>query len=133
MAANNAAAVSIAIYQDGNVVFAEAFGEKVRGGGQAVTPDTLFQMGSTTKMFTGIATMQLVQQSLLGTHDKLVNTLPDIQYPASQALTWQDINIHHLLTHQSGLFDRYIGSDESRHLVEYMTTSYPQQNRQMNP
>jgi CubicO group peptidase (beta-lactamase class C family) len=132
LAQNNAVAVSVAIYQQGDIVFAEAFGEKVQGG-EAATPDTLFQLGSTTKMFTGLATLQLIQQGMLNTQDKLVNVLPNIQYPAAQALTWQDVNIQHMLTHQGGFLDDYIGSDPDDELVEYMSSTYPQQNRQMNP
>ena len=132
LAENNAAAVSVAIYQGGDIVFSEAFGEKVKGGG-AATSDTLFQMGSTTKMFTGLATLQLIQQGLFNTGDKLVNSLPGIQYPADQASNWQEINVQHLLTHQGGFLDNYIGSDSSSSLVEYMTSHYPKQNRQMNP
>lgn len=130
---NNAVAVSVAIYQDGEVVFAEAFGEKVQGGGELATVDTLFQLGSTTKMFTGLATLQLVQQGLLDTQDKLINALPGIQYPGVQALDWQNISIEHLLTHQGGLADAYNGSDANSSLVDYMTSIYPQQNQQMNP
>lgn len=133
LAENNAVAVSVAIYQDGEIVFAEAFGEKVQGGGDVATSETLFQMGSTTKMFTGLATLQLIQQGMLSTQDKLVSTLPDIQYPAVQALSWEEVNIQHLLTHQGGFFDGYIGSDSTSPLVEYMTSTYPQQNQQMNP
>lgn len=133
LAANNAVGVSVAIYQDGKIVFAEAFGEKVQGQGEVPTQDTLFQMGSVTKMFTGLATQQLIQQGLLGTQDKLVNILPDIQYPADQALNWQDVSVHHLLTHQSGFLDRYFGISANSDLVDYMTSSYPQLNKQMNP
>lgn len=132
LANNNAAAVSVAIYQNGEIVFAEAFGEKIKGEGRRPTPNTLFQMGSTTKMFTGLATLQFIQQGMLSTQDKLVNTLPEIQYPADQALSWQDINIQHLLTHQGGFLDNYIGSDSNSSLVEYMTSTYPLQNVQMN-
>ena len=130
---NTAVAVSIAIYKDGEVVFAEAFGEKVKGSGETVTPETLFQLGSTTKMFTALATLQLTQEGLLNTDDKLVNTLPNIQYPGVQAITWQDISIDDLLTHQSGLPDTYIGADSNSSLVEYMSSGYPQQNMQNNP
>jgi CubicO group peptidase (beta-lactamase class C family) len=130
---NNAVAVSIAIYKDGEVVFAEAFGEKAKDSGETVTPETLFQLGSTTKMFTALATLQLTQEGLLSMDDKLVNTMPNIQYPSVQALTWQDISIDDLLTHQSGLPDTYIGTDSNSSLVEYMSSGYPQQNMQNNP
>ena len=133
LADNNAVAVSVAIYQQGDIVFAEAFGEKVKGGGEMATSDTLFQLGSTTKMFTGLATLQLVEQGLLNIEDKLVNTLPNIQYPAVHAPSWQEVNIQHLLTHQSGFFDGYINGDENSPLVDYMSSTYPLQNRQMNP
>lgn len=128
---NNAAAVSVAIYKDGDIVFAEAFGEKVKGQGQAVTPNTLFQLGSTTKMFTAVATLQLVEQGVLALDDKLVSTLPNIQYPSEDALGWQDIEIQHLLTHQGGLPDTGLGEDGD--LMSYMTTTYPQQFTQSNP
>lgn len=130
---NNAVAASVAIYKEGEIIFAEAFGEKIKDSGVAITPDTLFQLGSTTKMFTGLATLQLIQQGVLSKDDKLVNTLPNIQYPSVQAQTWQDISIHHLLSNQSGLSDSYIDSDSNSSLVDYMTTGYPQYNRQMNP
>jgi CubicO group peptidase (beta-lactamase class C family) len=133
LSANNAVAVSVAIYQQGEIVFAEAFGEKIQGRGEMPTANTLFQLGSTTKMFTGLATLQLVEQESLTIQDKLVNTLPNIQYPSAQALSWQEVNIHHLLTHQGGFLDDYIGSSDTDELVEYMTSHYPQQNPQMNP
>lgn len=131
LANNDAAAVSIAIYKEGEIVFAEAFGEKVKGEGESVTPNTLFQLGSTTKMFTGVATLQLVQQGSLSLDDKLVNVFPQIQYPGEQALDWQDIAIEHLLTHQSGLRDSAM-QDEGD-LVNHMQTNYPNEFLQMNP
>lgn len=130
---NNAVAVSVAIYHQGEIVFAEAFGEKSKGSGELATPDTLFQLGSTTKMHTGLATLQLVEQGLLRIEDKLVNVLPHIQYPSVQSSTWQDVSIQHLLTHQGGFSDTNFGADSDSLLIEYMTSIYPQQNGQMNP
>ena len=129
---NNAVAVSVAIYHQGKIVYAEAFGEKVKDSGEPVTPNTLFQLGSTTKMHTGLATLQLIQQGQLNLEDKLVHILPDIQYPDEQMSGWQDVNIQHLLTHQGGFRDTYVGADADSSLVEYMTLTYPQQNPQMN-
>lgn len=133
LADNNAAAVSVGIYENGNIVFAEAFGETVRGNGVAPTANTLFQMGSTTKMFTGLATLQLVEQGVLTIDDTLVTTLPGMPYPAEDALSWEGVNIQHLLTHQSGFLDAYPDSTSTAPLVEYMVGEFPQQNTQMNP
>lgn len=133
LANNKAAAVSIAIYHNGEVVFAEAFGEKIKDSGEMVSVDTLFQLGSTTKMFTGLATLKLIDQGMLNIDDTLVMTLPNIQYPSAMALSWEDVSIHHLLTHQGGFLDAYIDSSVDDQLTDYMTTTYAQQNRQMNP
>ena len=130
---NSAVAVSVAIYQDGKIVFAEAFGEKAKGSGELATKDTLFQMGSITKMFTGVAALQLMDQGLLEANDNLVDVLPDIQYPGNPTFDWESINIQHLLTHQSGFSDTYIGSGTTDQLSQYMNISYPLYNQQMNP
>ncbi|GBL05909.1 serine hydrolase [Glaciecola sp. KUL10] len=128
---NNAAAVSIAIYKDGEIVFAEAFGEKVKGQGVPATPNTLFQLGSTTKMFTAVATLQLVEQGLISLDDKLVSAMPEIQYPGEHALDWQNIEIRHLLTHQSGLRDNEVQIDQP--LLDVMLSIYPNAFSPMNP
>lgn len=65
-------------------------------------PDTIFAIGSITKSFTAIAIMQLQEKGLLNVDD-----------PISKYITGNkrgdDITIHHLLTHTSGLVrDGYI-------------------------
>lgn len=133
LASNHAVAVSIAIYQDGEVVFADAFGKKQDQGSEDATSNTLFQLGSTTKMFTGLAALQLVDQGVLNLDDRLVDVLPGIEYPESQAADWQNITIHHLLTHQSGLTDDYSHMSNNMSLLDYMSETYGVANLQMNP
>ncbi len=41
------------------VIFAKGFGTTSAKGGNSITPDTLFRMGSTTKMFTAAALLAL--------------------------------------------------------------------------
>lgn len=107
MATNESAAVSIAIYHNGNIVYADAFGNTKANGGVPVTKDTLFQLGSTTKMLTSLATLQLVDEGVITLDDTLTIALPDLQYPTEQANEWQGISVHHLMTHQGGLSDDY--------------------------
>ena len=57
---------------------------------------TKFQIGSMTKSFTAMAIMLLDKHGLLSTDDAVVKYLPDFTFG-------NDITIHHLLTHTSGI------------------------------
>ena len=61
--------------------------------------DTKFNLGSANKMFTGVAIAQLAEAGSLGFHDAVGIYLPG--FP-NQAIREQ-VTIHHLLTHTSGL------------------------------
>lgn len=63
------------------------------------TIDTKFNLGSANKMFTAVAIAQLVEQGLLNFNDPVGKFLPD--YPNQQVR--EQVTIHHLLTHTSGL------------------------------
>lgn len=131
MISNESGAVSIAIYQDGEIVYAEAFGNSQWGEGTPVTTNTLFQLGSTTKMFTSLATMQLVDQGMITTQDTLTSTLTDMNYPVEQSQSWQDINIQHMMTHQGGFADDYEGMNDASELLLYMLNQYGNDNPAM--
>jgi CubicO group peptidase (beta-lactamase class C family) len=63
------------------------------------TPDTVFRIGSITKMFTAFSILQLEERGLLKTTDPAVKYIPEL--PA----TWSAITIHELLCHKSGIPD----------------------------
>lgn len=128
---NRSSAVSIAIYKNGEIVYANAFGNKTRNGSQEVTKDTLFQLGSTTKMLTSLATLQLVDEGIITTNDALTSALPDLVYPDEQATDWQDISVHHLMSHQGGFPDRYLGSSDDSELSDFMLNHYSAENNLM--
>jgi len=106
LAASAAPGVSVAIHSDGAIVFAEAFGSARPDEDVPVTPTTLFHIGSTTKMLTAMALLQEQEDGVLSLDDSLAEA-----YPASEfALNadWNDqITLHHLLTHTSGLAEWY--------------------------
>lgn len=62
-----------------------------------VTVDTLFGIASVTKLFTGTAVFQLIEQGKLKLTDTIGQHLPSLPK------AWQPITIHHLLAHQSGI------------------------------
>ena len=66
-------------------------------------PDTLFNLGSMNKMFTAVAVLQLVEQGEVSVDDTLASIWPE--YP-NRAVAEQ-VTIHQLLTHTSGLGDTF--------------------------
>jgi dipeptidyl aminopeptidase/acylaminoacyl peptidase len=69
--------------------------------GVDVTPDTLFQIGSITKVFTATAVMRLVDAGRLDLDKPVVSYLPELRL-ADPEVTGQ-VTMRHLLTHTSGV------------------------------
>ncbi|KAF0813075.1 putative penicillin-binding protein PbpX [Andreprevotia sp. IGB-42] len=69
--------------------------------GQAVTPDSLFILGSVSKSFTALAVMQLVEAGKIKLDEPVVHYLPDFRL-ADPAMSAQ-ITVRQLLNHQSGI------------------------------
>ncbi|MET1005145.1 MAG: serine hydrolase domain-containing protein [Propionibacteriaceae bacterium] len=69
--------------------------------GVEVTPETLFQFGSITKVFTTTLIMQLVDEGVLDLDTLVVDVLDDFALadPAAAA----EVTVRHLLTHTSGI------------------------------
>lgn len=89
----------VIIVQGERVVYAKGFGLASVEGTEPPTPDHLFRVGSTTKMFVGAGLVRLAEQGKIDLHapvGKLIAGLP----PKIAALT-----PHQLLTHTAGLAD----------------------------
>ena len=69
--------------------------------GVAATPDTLFQMGSISKVWTATLIMQLVEEGLLDLDSPVRNILPD--FAVADAVATEMVTTRHLLTHTSGI------------------------------
>ena len=61
------------------------------------TPHTTFYLGSTTKQFTAMAILILQEKSKLQVHDHICSYIAPCPHP------WQQVTIHELLTHTSGI------------------------------
>jgi D-alanyl-D-alanine carboxypeptidase len=81
----------------GDGTFVEtAAGTTAVGGVQAVSPNSLFQIGSNTKAFTGVLTIKLQSQGKLKLSQTVGDWLP--QYPQ-----WKNVKIRRLLDMTSGI------------------------------
>lgn len=88
---------SVLIEKDGEVLLLKGYGLAEREPRRTNTPDTIFDIGSLTKQFTATAILRLEQDGKLSTSDTLSKFFKVA--PSDKA----KIQLHHLLTHTSGL------------------------------
>ena len=93
-------AVSVALIDDGGIIWAEAFGYLDKKAGRAPTTATLFGLASGSKVFAAIATMILVDRGLVDLDTPLVQYVPDFRMADER---FGHITIRMLLSHSSGL------------------------------
>lgn len=86
------------VAKNGKTIYRKAFGKANLELNTDMTPDQVFQIGSMTKQFTAIAILMLEQQGKLNVNDPVSKYIRD--YPSGDQIT-----IHHLLTHTSGIKD----------------------------
>ncbi|WP_052088387.1 serine hydrolase domain-containing protein [Paenibacillus wynnii] len=80
-----------------------AFGYANRADNVLNTPDTRFGIASGCKLFTAIATCQLVEQGKMSFDSKIAECLAEVAITHFSS----EITIHHLLTHTSGIPDYF--------------------------
>ena len=93
--------MSVAIIKDGEVVFAEGFGERTLGEGDAVDAETIFAIGSSSKAFTSAAVAMLVDEGDVRWGDRVNEHLP--WFRMHDAYPTDELRIHDMLSHTSGL------------------------------
>ncbi len=89
---------SVLVAENGKVIFKKGFGWANMEWDIPNQPNTKHRLGSITKQFTAVLILQLAEQGKLKLDEKVTTYLPD--YPKE---TGDQITIHHLLTHTSGI------------------------------
>lgn len=92
--------LAVAVLHDGSTE-EQAFGVAHVETGCPARPDTLFQIGSITKVFTATVVMQLVEEGKIDLDTPVIQYLPDLQLADGEAQ--RAITMRHLLSHTSGL------------------------------
>lgn len=87
----------------GNQEHTAAFGVTSIDQPLPVDADTIFQIGSTTKTYTGTAIMRLVEQGTLDLDAPVQTWLPDFRVADPDVS--RDVRLWHLLTHTAGWLD----------------------------
>ena len=97
----NLPALSVALVDDQRVVWAKGFGFRDRDGKIPADANTVYRVGSVSKLFTDVAIMQLVEDGKLDLDKPVSEYLPDFKpaLPEKAKL----ITLRMLMSHRSGL------------------------------
>ena len=93
-------AISIALVHGRDVVWAKGFGVARQPAGEPATAQTIYRMGSISKLFTDLAAMQLVERGALHLDSPVTRSLPQF-HPGNPYAT--PITLRQLMSHRSGL------------------------------
>jgi len=93
--------VSAAIVHGERVLWIGGFGRAALPDGPPVGPDTIYRIGSLSKLFTSIALLQLRDAGRLRLDEPITTYLP--WFPARPGATGKPVTVAGLLTHSSGL------------------------------
>jgi D-alanyl-D-alanine carboxypeptidase len=104
---------AVLVARHGKVLLQDAWGRANRDTGTANTPATRFRIGSMNKMFTAVATLQLVEAHKLALDDPIGRHLPN--YPNKEVAA--KVTVRHLLTHTGGTGDIF-GPEFDQHRLQ---------------
>ena len=90
---------ALAIISEDHVIFAKGFGVASVEAGAPVTPDMLFRLGSTTKMFTAAALLSLAEEHKVDLNQPVGNYIKGLAPKVAQ------VTANQLLSHTAGLTD----------------------------
>jgi CubicO group peptidase (beta-lactamase class C family) len=119
--------------KNGKAITSGATGKADREAGIDNTLNTRFRIGSMNKMFTAVATLQLVERGKLSLEDTIGRILPD--YPNTNVAS--RVKVRHLLSHTGGTGDIF-GPEFEAHRLELKTLQdylklYGQRDLQFEP
>ena len=97
MAATRTPGAAIAVVRDARVVYAKGYGVRSAETGEPVSAATLFRIGSTTKMVTGLTALALAADGRVDLRAPIARVAPGLA-PALGRVT-----LDRLLTHRGGL------------------------------
>ena len=95
----NTPGAAVAVIKDGRVIFSKGFGVMSVEAGGNITPDTLFRLGSTTKMFTGAAMLTLSEKGRLKLNEPIGKYTKGLSPKLSQ------LTPHQLISNTAGVGD----------------------------
>jgi CubicO group peptidase (beta-lactamase class C family) len=101
MSATGIPGMAIAVVHNDEVIFQKGYGVRKIGGGQPVTPDTVFQIASVSKPISSTIVAGLVGDGALTWDTPIVENLPNFRL--SNATATREVSARDAFSHRSGL------------------------------
>ncbi|WP_167958874.1 serine hydrolase domain-containing protein [Anaerosporobacter faecicola] len=120
--------VQYALIHNGEIVVSGHSGYANREKKKAPTKDSIYGIGSISKIFTTVAILQLVEDGVLELDAPVVNYIPDFKMADER---YKQITVRMLINHSSGLMGNLINntllfydpdSTNTDHILEYLST-----------
>jgi CubicO group peptidase (beta-lactamase class C family) len=97
MDASDVPGASVAIVQNGDVVYQPSYGVADRATERPATDSTIYQLASATKVLAGTAVMMLVEEERIALGDSVHTHLPELPD------AWRGVTVRQAMSHTSGL------------------------------
>jgi CubicO group peptidase (beta-lactamase class C family) len=127
MPKNNIVGLSIALVDKNGIVWAEGFGYENLKDSIRATENSLYCIGSITKLFTGTAIMQLAENNKIDIDKPVTNYVPELKMKSLHG-SINSITTRLILTHHSGFPSDLLGvnSDKEsyKNVVKYLNEQY---------
>ena len=124
--------VSIAVADKGRIVWARGFGVQTAGTADSVTPETLFQAASISKVVAATATLRLADQGVLDLDADVNRYLSTWKVRENRFTEREKATLRRILSHSAGLtvhgFNGYRGSDTVPSLLQVLDGRPPARN-----
>lgn len=95
--------VSIAVLDGGRIAWAKGYGVLQAGGSEPVDAETVFSVGSVSKVGTAAATLRLVDQGRLDLDRPVNDYLSAWQVPENELTAREPVTLRRIMSHTAGL------------------------------
>ncbi len=102
MAHHNVPGIAVAVIEDGAVIYAEGFGLQQRGGDTPVDGDTLFSVGSVSKVATAALALRLHEAGVLDIDAPVASQLSSWAMPDQPEYDESEVTMRMILAHTAG-------------------------------
>ena len=103
MEAHDVPGLSIAVVNDFDIEWSKGYGVLELGGNQPVSPDSLFQAGSISKVVTAVGALHYVEQEMIDLDENVNDKLESWQVPENELTTHSKVTLRRLLSHTAGV------------------------------